>query len=351
MEKEFTLIDYWKILWKRRLMVVLIAVGGVSATVIYSLTLPNIYKAEAVLLPMGAGNRGGVLSSMLSSQMGGLGALLGAGVNVSPAPQLMAILKSRTFSERMIQKYDLRSVLFPEVTSETPLESVVGTLFSKVSFTEVLKGPLLIIEVRLKDPKMAAQLANWYVEEFAVYIKENALTSAKKNRLFIEGQLEKNKAALLESGKAISAFYSANKISNVVPTVDVNTSMTNDSDAAVPSDGTDVSLNQIQSKLKEVEDSIGKDKIVRDIPQQVYLQYSILRRELLGQVNSLLTQQYEMAKINESKEDLNFEVLDMAREPFRKFAPQRTRMVMISGMVFSFLAAFAAFLAEYFQKN
>ena len=57
-----------------------------------------------------------------------------------------------------------------------------------------------------------------------------------------------------------------------------------------------------------------------------------------------------MAKIDESKEDLNFQVIDWARVPVRKFKPKRSQIVMTAFVMSLFLAVFYAFFREYLQK-
>lgn len=367
MENEINFIEYWRVIRKRKFVILLIVLLGTAATAVLTFRMPNVYKAQAVLMPVG-GDKGGNLP-VLVAQMGLEGMLGGLGGRSSSSQQLMTILKSRTFKERMIQNHGLLQVFYKNLWDERvkkwktedpkgvpKMEDAVNRLQSLVSFPD--DADLVItINVRSEDPTFAADLANAYVKELTDYIKENAFTSSKRNRIFIERQLERNKTEMLEAGKELSAFYADNKISNVIPTVDVNVAVVNDpvltvGRKSIPQ-GTFLDppvLNDPQRKLEQVAAELAKAKVVHNVPQQVYLQYLILRRELLSQVNSLLTQQYEMAKINESKEDLSFDVIDLARVPIHKFGPQRKQIVMIAFLVFLLGALFLAFLLEYVDK-
>ena len=89
---------------------------------------------------------------------------------------------------------------------------------------------------------------------------------------------------------------------------------------------------------------------VQDVPQQVYLQYLTLRQELLGRMNALLTQQYEMAKIEESKEDLSFQVIDWARVPLRKDRPKRAQIVASAFILSAFISVLYLFFRDYWNK-
>lgn len=296
---------------------------------------------------------------MAAAQMGLGGLLGGLGEAASLSSKLLAILKSRSLAERMIEKHDLMKVLYAKLWDEQnqrwkikdpkkipTMEDAVKTLFSQVSFIEDKKSKLIIIKAEMSNPQIAAEIVNGYLAELTNFINKNAFTMAKRNRIFIEGQLERNKVEFLESGKQLSSFYSTNKISNIVPTVDVNMTI------PIPDEIMDVQreTENLQKKLEETHQEIQEQKVVSAVPQQVYLQYLTLRRELLGKVNALLTQQYEMAKIEEAKEELNFQVIDWAKVPMRKYKPKRAQIVMITFVLSLFLSVFYVFSRDYLQK-
>jgi len=325
-EKELDLVFYWQLLKKSKLFIA--SVVGVSLVVamIISLLLPKIYTAQVTLMPLGGGKMGGI--AMMASQMG-LGGFLGEGAASSgSSTRLLVVMRSSTMAERMIQKYHLLKIISPELWDEErqrwrveekdlDSEAAVPKLFSMVSFSEDRPLQLIYVNVQSKKPETSAWLANVYVEELERFLNETTLTASKKNRIFIGEQLEKNRIKLLESGKNLADFYQSNRISNVNPTVDVNVGVAEE--GAHPS---------VEEKLAMVDQKINEIKTVQKVPQQVYLQYLTLQRELLGQVNALLSQQYEMAKIEESKEDVAFQVIDWARVPRKRTSPQRKKIVM-----------------------
>lgn len=385
-EHEINLRDYWRVIvkWKKSIAVIVVVITLFSALI--SLFLPKIYKTDATIMVVGGQRSGGV--AMAAAQMGLGGLLGGIGGGSSSSTQLLVILKSRTLAEKMIERSGLMKIFYEELWDKTSqkwkvddpkdlpqMEDAVKNFFSQVTFSEDKKSQLLIITAQMEDPNLAAEVVNGYIKELADYINENTFTAAKRNRIFIEGQLERNKAELLESGKELTAFYGTNKISNVVPTVDVDVSM-NEAESGeqttaeslerkvenltadakglpgIPAAFADVQkkTDELRKKTEAVAAMIKKAHVVKNIPQQVYLQYLTLRRELLGQVNALLTQQYEMAKIDEAKEDLNFQVIDWARVPGKRLKPKRRQIVMTAFAMSLFLAVFYAFFREYLAK-
>jgi len=85
----------------------------------------------------------------------------------------------------------------------------------------------------------------------------------------------------------------------------------------------------------------------------VNLGYGRLKRDALIQQKlfELLTQQYELAKIEEAKDELTFQVIDAAIAPEKRIKPKRALNVMLAGVVSLFLGIFIAFFLEYVDKQ
>lgn len=371
MEDEINLLDYWRVLMRRKRLIAAVVSLGTLIAIIYALLLPKIYKAEATLLPIGGGQSSGLAAALMGQT--GLGGLLGGIGGDSLATPLMAVLESRTLAERAINNLDLKKILFEKLwdkernawkvsgKDKVPnLEAAVATLRSMLLIKANAKSNLIQIAGLSKTPEFAARLVNGYIEELANYLVENELTSAKRNRIFIEEQLENNKVQVLETGKELSQFYGNNRISNRDPRLDVTVSISKRSqglplpprEKGVSGGNKQVSenlakLEKEQAQLKKI---LRETRIVKDVPQQIYLDYLTGYYQLLGQMNALLTQQYEMARINEAKEDISFQVIDWARVPQQRFKPNRRQIVMMAFAMSLFAATFIVFLLEYVQK-
>lgn len=357
---ELNLLDYWDVLKSHKKLI-----GGVVSivtllTIILSLTMPKFYKSTAVIMPIGkSGGSGGMLAALASSgQFGGLASMAGLGGlagGQSSSQQFMALLRTRALAEEIINKYNLIPIMFdgkvvdPNSSKGPKMEDGVKALTSYVKFIEDKKGGTITITAEFKDPKFAADVANGYVEGLQKFINSNLLTVAKRNRVFIEKQLEYNKRALLEAGKELNEFYQGKKVSSIEGKVDVSVKNNDiDSSEDVQTEKEDVGM-QLDMLQKQKNDLDAK-MMVKSVPQQVYLQYLVLRKTLLAQINGLLTSQYEMAKIEESKEEPAFEIIDPARIPERKSKPKRAQIVIVAFFASLFFGILVSFFMEYINN-
>ncbi|MCG7531161.1 Wzz/FepE/Etk N-terminal domain-containing protein [Psychrobium sp. MM17-31] len=107
-ENEVDLIALWQVIWSEKWLVCTITFIFAISSVIYALSLPNVYKSEALLVP--ATEEQNSLGG-LASQFGGLASL--AGVNLGGAGGIdktnlaIEIIKSRIFITRFIEQNDL----------------------------------------------------------------------------------------------------------------------------------------------------------------------------------------------------------------------------------------------------
>lgn len=371
-DKEINLWEYWCLLWGAKKFVILMTMICTIAAIVISLLWPKTFRAEAVIMPLGGQKSGGGLSAAVAQM--GLGGLLGGiGGASSNSAQIMAILKSRTLAERVIKRYDLLPLLFEGgwdasssrwITENPPnLEEAVRRFSLLLETMDDKKSQTIKIAAQSPHPEAAALIVNGLLTELYKDINENAFTVQKRNRIFIEGQLERNKQDLLEVGKELSSFYATNRVSDSRSQIDVDVKQSmgqlpeSGPVSAVKSlppslSGIDIPVmpQDLQEQVDTLRQKIEEAKVVRDVPQQVYLQYLTMRQELMARMNGLLTQQYEMAKIEESKEDLSFQVIDWARVPVKKFKPKRAQIVITAFVLSGFFSVFYVFAADYFRK-
>ncbi|WP_419569537.1 Wzz/FepE/Etk N-terminal domain-containing protein [Rheinheimera sp.] len=104
-DDQFDLIDLIQLLWKGKYIIAAVTIVFAVGSVAYSLTLPNIYKAEAILSPV---NDSGGLK--LPSQLGSLAAMAGVSLGGSSGSKTdfaIELLKSRDFISRFIERNEL----------------------------------------------------------------------------------------------------------------------------------------------------------------------------------------------------------------------------------------------------
>ncbi len=358
---QITLLDYWKVLTKNKkfICVFIFLIVFIAATLtFYS---PKKYKAEASIMPVQT-NTGNSLSAV-AAQLPMLGELAGGGV--SKSGQIVSILKSRTMAEKIVQHFNLMQVFFkknwdeknkvwvPNWRGRVPVLEDAVNIVQKglLRVQDDKKVGLIKIFVISPDSAMATAIVNRSIVELQDFITRNQFTVEKRNRIYVEEQLQKNKIELLEIGKKLNDFYGNNRISNSQPELDVNVGKITTPPLSFEEFRDELSTlgvkkEELMQKLQEEE----KQGIVQKVPSQVYLQFLTLQRDLLMRINIMLTQQYEMAKIDEAKEDLAFQVIDKAVLPIRPYSPNIKLNVAIAFMGGLFLSVFIAFFREYLEK-
>lgn len=347
MRETINLLTYYRIIKKRFKYVILFVFIMTSVVALYTLRMQKIYLSEALLVP--SNDSTGVSGGMGGAQS--LAMMVGVDPTASSTQKFLAILESRNMAEYIVKKYNLKSFLLGGAAqaankSEAEiLEDLSYTLMSKMNFDPTKASGGIRISAESEDPEMAAHLVDYYIDGLQYFLNHFAFSKAKHNRLFIEDQLTKNKIDYLNAGKALADFYkkygisSASALINVPISVDFN-----------------LDESEIESRMKELAtqaDGLTKKYSgvsVQDVPQQVYLNYLILTRDILSQVSSLLANQYEMAKIQEAKDQNLFQVIDPARVPTRKYKPRRVLIVGAALTASIMLALAFIFFIEYIEQ-
>jgi uncharacterized protein involved in exopolysaccharide biosynthesis len=182
-EDEISLRDYWNVLQRKKVLLISIFLLSVIVTITVSLLLPKYYKSETVIIPSGseAGGLGAALSAMPL-----VGALAGTAGIQTPADKVMVILKSRTTAEAVIQRFDLLRV-FNEADwdaakgawknpAKPPLmQDAVKKLTQDISTFSKSREGAITVTVEWKNPKLAADMANYYITVLAGFLNEKAI--------------------------------------------------------------------------------------------------------------------------------------------------------------------------------
>ncbi len=186
-EPEISLLDYWKVLWRRKTLIIGLFTVVVVVTMIMSLLSPKYYKSEAVIITASPemGGLGTALSSiplagMVASSLGGLS---------TPADKILVFLKSRTIAEMVIKRFDLMHLFYKNdwdaakaswKNPENPprMEDAVKYLTKNVAaFKKDNKSGSITITVEWKDPKLAAEMANYYVVALTEFLKDKSINT------------------------------------------------------------------------------------------------------------------------------------------------------------------------------
>jgi uncharacterized protein involved in exopolysaccharide biosynthesis len=379
-EEGINLLDYLIVLAKRKNLIITITLSvTIISFIVAMLSKVSFYEAETSILPPQEEN-----ISIANQFIRDFGVFPVRRGNVYNQQELLVeIIKSRTFTDRIIERFKLKE-LYRAKDLEATRKKFFNNLTIQPDFTDksrvsLLKGPqspLMRIFVRNQDPEKAASIANAIVEELKSFIRNFAITEASQRRLFFEEQLKQTREALIKAEDDIKTFQEKTGLLKV----DTQTSITIEKIAGLQAQITakEVELQVMRSystssnpDFQRVEETIkvlkselaklgantniGKNLIIPTgtIPS-LGLEYQRKFRELKFNetLNEILVKQYELAKIDESKDAFLIQVIDKAVPPEKK---KTTRTwggsKALSTTVFAFLfSCFLAFFMEYREK-
>jgi uncharacterized protein involved in exopolysaccharide biosynthesis len=319
------LASVWDRLWAARIRVLQWVLAATVLTAIVAFLLPTWYRAEATLLPPSEEESGMNLSSLLR----GIGV---AGVKVptqaAPADVFVAILESRRLNEEIVNRFDLKKIYRRKLVTDA-LRDLRG--HARFEVTEV--GTIHIF-VEDRDPKRAADIANAYVELLDRFNRELRSTKGRRTRLFVEQRLVDTRRELAEAEKRFTEYQSKSK--TAVMSRDVTSAAETAARLYAERAALQVRMGVIQSYTRgESDEALQIQQELSQLDRQLQalprtgLAVARLYREVrtLEQVFTLLTAQYEEARIEEARNTATLEVLDPAVKPERKSRPKRGLMI------------------------
>jgi tyrosine-protein kinase Etk/Wzc len=364
--EDISVLELLVVLAKRKWLIVSIPLlfGLVAAVV--ALTQPPVFTAVTKLLPpqqsiSGAGAVLGQLGGQFGALASGAAGVLGLR---NPGDVYVAILKSRTIADAMIDRFQL--------ASERDVRSDVRQSLASASRVSVGLDGLITVEVEHTDPKWASTLANGYVEELIKLTSVIAVTEASQRRLFLEQQLQQAKENLFKvelaareameqgglamvdtQGRSMIQTNASFRSRIASKEVEINTlrrNATEQNPQLVRAQQELAALREQVAKLERGGDdgfpAARKDSKGQGI-KNVALMREMQYQESLFQG---LARQYEVAKIEEARDNNVIQVLDQAVEPDRRTRPRRTFMVLVSAAVGLMVAILAVFLLEGIER-
>lgn len=315
---------------------VAVLIGTLLAALV-AFVWPPTYRAEVVLLPPTEEDTGFSVSTMLRG-------LNVPGIRIpnrtGPEDVTIAILKSRRIAIALVDSFDLKRVYRLEGGDDA-----IRKLQKCSSFTLGETGTV-IVRVEDRDPKLAADLANAYAAELDRFNREIRMTKGRRTRLFVERRLretqvdlEKAEEALRQYGEKhhtvalsldqLSAVESSARLFANQASLEVQLGVTRQYASE-----TSVEVRRLKQQLDEV------NRVIGGLPD-LGLELARLVRtvKIQEQVFSLLSAQYEEARITEARDVSTVEVLDRADPPDRRIWPRRGLLVALGFAISSFAAA------------
>ena len=345
-DDEISLLDLLQVVVDNlRLLVLGPLVCGLAALGI-SFAIAPTFTAKTQFLPP---QQQSSAASMLAS-IGALGGLAGTAAGLkSPADQYIAFMKSVSVQDALIERFELMKKYEAKIKIEARL-----ALTGSVRIASGKDG-LISVEVDDKDPKFAADLANAHVEELRNLLARLAVTEAQQRRLFFENQLQITKhnftkadLALKSSGINSSVLKSSPASAvEVVARLKAGISVQEVKLGSMRNYLTENSpdFKQALSELASLKSQLSKAE-KEEPASQGASDYVARYREFKYQETmfELFTKQFELAKVDESREGAVIQVLDLAEPPEKKAKPKEVMIAIIASLASGFALFLFVFL-------
>jgi capsule polysaccharide export protein KpsE/RkpR len=382
-ESDDRLLYLARLLWNERLRLRKFALWVGAVTLIFSLFLRNTYRSTTLLMPpddQGGSKNLAMMAGMASKLTGGgsggggsdLGMLAGDLLGTHNTGDLfIGVLHSRTAQESIVDRFDLTSVYgMSWLRLRVPKEDACKELESNTETAQDRKSGIITIAVADHDPKRAAALANGYVEELNRLIASVSTSAAGRERQFLEQRLVEVKKDLDQATAQLSQFSSKNTTFDPLvqgkATVEAVAGLEGELIAAESQlrglqaiyTAENVRVRSLQARVTELRKQLGvlsgstdldtPDSAdskpsempfpsLRKLPLLGATYADLYRRDKIEEVvYQVLTQQYELAKVQEAKEIPTVKVLDRGEVPPKKWGPHRV-ILTVAGMIVGLL--------------
>jgi len=207
-EDEIDLLEYWNVIWKKKKLIIGVSILAAILAAGISLLMPNIYRAEALLAPMGGEESKGGISSALGG-LGGLASLAGVSLGGSSSvDENLAVLKSREFIWDFVKTEKLMPILFADdwdadlnkwvkedLENQPTLWDAWRMLVDKGMLgTSVDKDSGLVqLSIDWKDPELAALWVTKLVKRLNGHLREQAIIQSQEKLKYLNDELAKTK--------------------------------------------------------------------------------------------------------------------------------------------------------------
>lgn len=337
-------IDLAVLLASRGRLLAAAVAGAALCAAAVALLLPPVYTGRTTILPP---QQTQSLAPAMLGQLGALAALGGRDIGLRNTADLYAgIVQSDSVAADLIHRFRLEDRYRAKRLSDAQ-----KALSRRTAVTVRPKEGLIDIEVQDSDPKVAAEMANAYVELLFAANQRLALTEASQRRLFFEEQLRAAKSNLAGAETAMKQTQQATGLLQLdgqskaivqavaslkaeVAAKEVHLRALN---AFAADRNPDVivareELAGLQAQLARMQSRGGGPGDVeiatRRMPE-ASLAYVRSLREVAFQeaLYELLARQYEAARIDEAKSAPVIQVVDRARPPDHRTGPPRLLIV------------------------
>jgi capsule polysaccharide export protein KpsE/RkpR len=358
-----------RVLWQNRGLLVRVAAIALVANLILSLLIPRTYVSSArIMPPENAGSTSALVASLAGRSVEGglLGGLAASLLGSHDSGALFVdLLRSSSIAGRLIDRFQLQQVYRKRYRIDA-----AKLLARRTAVSQDKKSGVITLSVTDRDPVRARDMAQAYLQELNAIVNRTSTSPAHQERVFIEKRRADVKAQLDRAQESLSQFSSMHN------TIDLpeQTRASVESEAKVQGEwivaqGELVSLEQVygdnnvrvraaQARLAVLKKELGQmggtdaplptasqDDVrtiaypgsdgatsylpLRQVPR-LAVPYADLYRDVHVQetVFDLLTEQYEVARIQEAKDVPAVNIIDDPGIPEKKSFPPVTILTL-----------------------
>jgi capsule polysaccharide export protein KpsE/RkpR len=275
----------------------------------------------------------------------------------APAALFAKALASDSILDAVVERCDLKEVYGVSTGTAARLK-----LAARTQINEDRRSGIVTISVQDHDRYRAVQLANAYVQELDKLLTRISNTGASRERLFLEGRLASVKQNLDEASQDLSSFSSKTGAVNITEqgkatfegAAKLQTELIDEEGALKGLEQTyapdNPKVRAMKAQVAEVRRNLSLINLnaassadsdtgslpIRELPVLGKTYAALYRRIKIEEaVYEMLSEQYEMAKLQEVRQVPTARAMGPALVPDKKSGPKRS-VICLGGLLFSF---------------
>ena len=371
------------VLWKHRHTLARVTAIALGLGLCLAFAIPKRYQSSTSIMPPDQQGSSAMLLAALAGRTGGLGGLgsLAGGLlsSHSTTALYVSLLDSGTVRGHLIDRFELQKLYRNRYRIDTAKH-----LASLTAIADDKKSGVITIAVEDTDPVRARDLAQAYLDELNKLITETNTSAAHQERVFIERRLHSVESDLERAQQDLSEFSSRNSTINLGDQTRamVDAAAKLQAEMLVEQSGLDamrqvygdgnVHVRESEARIATLQHELAKMSgssaplaagvasgignapeyggtaaelypPLRQLPRLAVPYADLIRRvKVQDTVYELLTQQYELARIEEAKDIPVVSVIDPPGIPEKKSFPHR--LLLVVSLTASSFACASAFL-------
>jgi uncharacterized protein involved in exopolysaccharide biosynthesis len=352
-------LELLRILTKRRRFIIVNTLIVTLLAVVISLILPRTYRSKATILPPESESPLAGLAGLSAGHIAMAVTNFALPLMATPSDLYASMLESETILKAVADSLDLKTVFGSKASWDA-----VPELKKNIKVTVEREG-IITIEVDAKDRQLSANIANLLVSTLDRFNRRIQNQKGREFSGFLERRLEETDSSLNRAQTKLREFQETNRAISLDMQSQAMIKNLAEQKAYLTSAEIELELlkktlypdhpellrkqmevREYRSKLRDIEngaaDRTDSTLSALDIPlsqiPDLSLQFAVLTRNAKIQelTYQLLSQQLEMARLQEHRDTPTIMVLDAARPPDLPIKPKK-RMIVVAAFVLSAL--------------